>query len=84
MSSVLIIGASSSLGCSVMKNFSEMGYNVVATYSGAPERIICSENISSIQLDLTCDESIANFNSSIGLNGYTFDLCVFSCRVFTW
>ena len=77
MGSILIIGASSSLGRSVMKIFSEEGSHVVATYSGAPDKVLCLENISAMCLDLTCDQSISNFSSNIRKKGYTFDLCVF-------
>jgi len=77
MGSILIIGASSSLGRSVMKSFSEERSHVVATYSGAPDKVLCLENISAMRLDLTCDQSISDFSSNIRQKGYTFDLCVF-------
>ena len=77
MGSTLIIGASSSLGLSVMKNFSEDGYHIVATYSGAPDKVLGIESINAMHLDLTCNQSISDFSLNIRQKGYTFDLCVF-------
>ena len=77
MRSILIIGASSSLGHSVIKSFSTEGSHIIATFSEAPEKVLRLENMSALRLDLNCDQSISNFSSNIRQRGYIFDLCVF-------
>ena len=77
MKSVLLIGASSSLGRSVSKTFYEAGDKIMGTYCGSPNSILKSDNVNSIFLDLSCDKSISNFGSRIQSQGYTFDLCIF-------
>ena len=77
MKSVLLIGASSSLGRSVSKTFYEAGNKIVGTYCKSPSSILDFENMNSMFLDLSCERSIVEFGSNIQSKGYTFDLCIF-------
>lgn len=77
MKSTLIIGASSSLGSSVIKTFRESGHDITATYAKSYLNIDNSENISSIHLDLTSNESISKFGIDISTQKKNFDLCIF-------
>ncbi len=75
MKSILLIGASSSVGSLVAKNFIDGGYKVTASYRSTP--IVKNDMTTSIQLDLSSNESILNFIESIKSKKYNFDVCVF-------
>ena len=77
MASVLIIGASSSLGSCVVKNFSDSGYDVLATYASNPLSETKSGQVVPVHLDLNADDSISEFVSFVTLEGWTFDVCIF-------
>ena len=75
MKSALLIGASSSVGTSVINIFSEGGYNILATYTNSV--IEKSDNVLPIKLDLSSDRSISNFLDYIKSNKLKFDVCIF-------
>ena len=77
MPSALIIGASSSLGREVVKDFSNSGYNVLASYSSNKKVLRASKTVSPIHLELNSNESISEFTSFISSNGWSFDVCIF-------
>jgi len=77
MARVLIIGASSSLGSSVIKAFSTSGYDVLATYNSYPIVDIDDEKIISVKLDLSSEKSISHFYGKVSSDNLTIDVCVF-------
>ena len=74
MKNVLIIGASSSLGELVVKNFSKASHKIVATYSSTKKNF---KNIDEYKLDLTSNKSINDFSSFIINEKVKFDICIF-------
>tara|TARA_B100000767_G_C19641593_1_gene482804 strand:- start:172 stop:870 length:699 start_codon:yes stop_codon:yes gene_type:complete len=77
MKSILIIGASSSLGGLVVKTFAESGHNILGTYAKSLPNIESEDNINFAHLDLTSQESITNFSADIALKKKAFDTCIF-------
>ena len=77
MKSALIIGASSSLGKSVVKNFIDSEYKVLASYADNKLNLQKSERVFPVNLDLTSYDSITNFNSIISKDDWAFDVCIF-------
>ena len=77
MKSALIIGASSSLGKSVVKNFIDSEYKVLASYTDNKLNLQQSERVFPVHLDLTSYDSISNFNSIISKDDWDFDVCIF-------
>jgi 3-oxoacyl-[acyl-carrier protein] reductase len=73
---VLIIGASSSLGNSVIKAFLDTGYDVLATYNSQPLRDNSEENFFPFHLDLSSEESISNFYSAVSFAEWNIDVCI--------
>ena len=70
MKSALIIGASSSLGKSVVKNFIDSEYKVLASYADNKLNLQKSERVFPVNLDLTSYDSITNFNSIISFSTF--------------
>ena len=60
MKNILIVGASSSIGNTIIKKFHSATTNIVATYN-SKNCIESGENIYPMFLDLTDDKSIKNF-----------------------
>jgi 3-oxoacyl-[acyl-carrier protein] reductase len=73
--SVLIIGASSSIGKELIDVFLKNQYTVMGTYNNS--KLQEQKNLSSIKLDLDCNKSIDEFNDYIDLSKLNFDVCIF-------
>jgi NAD(P)-dependent dehydrogenase (short-subunit alcohol dehydrogenase family) len=72
---LLIIGASSSIGNSIINKFDANGYDVISTFSS--NKIVNSKTLENFQLDLTSDNSIKLFSEDLNKIIDSIDALIF-------
>jgi len=73
---VVIVGASSSIGYKISKKFVNTGFDVLGTYA-TENNSLQSAVSKDYHLDLSSDDSIENFSKEVGSTGKKIDILIF-------